>query len=169
MKGVRLLAIWAVAAGLALGWLLLGPPALGGGASYVITHGISMEPRFHTGDLAVLRPASRYQVGDVVAYRSHLLKTTIMHRIVAVEGGHYTFKGDNNSWLDPEQPPTSDMIGKLAVRVPQGGVWFERLTSPTALSTYAFLLLAGGGTAVERRRRRRRRTMSRKAQHCPVT
>ena len=46
------------------------PSALGGGTTYVTTHGISMEPRLPTGDLAILRPADSYSVGDVVAYRS---------------------------------------------------------------------------------------------------
>jgi len=142
-------------------FVLLAPQSVGGANAYVITHGISMEPRFRTGDLAVIRAADRYDVGDVAAYRSKMLNLVVMHRIVAIKGGNCTFKGDNNSWLDPEHPPTSELVGKLAVRVPQGGLWLERLTSPTALSTYAFLLLAGGGTAVQIRRRRRRRTMSR--------
>ena len=132
-----------------------------GNASLLTTHGISMEPRFHAGDLAVLRPADRYDVGDVVAYRSTLMHEVVMHRIVAVEGGHYTFKGDNNAWLDPEQPTAADLIGRLSLRVPQGGSWLERLTSPPALGLIAFGLLASGGTTVQTRRRRRRGTMSR--------
>lgn len=143
-----------------VGWLAW-PAQLGGRSTYVTTHGNSMEPRFHAGDLAVLRPADRYDVGDIVAYHSPLLKAVLLHRIVAVEGGHYTFKGDNNSWLDPEQPTTSDLIGKLAVRIPQGGVWLERLTSTPALWLIAFGLFASGGTTVQIRRRRRRGTMSR--------
>ena len=39
-----------------------------------------------TGDLAVLRPADDYEVGDVVAYRSDGLDTTVMHRIVERDG-----------------------------------------------------------------------------------
>ena len=54
---------------LAAAWLFL-PSALGGGTTYVSTHGISMQPRFSTGDLAVLRPADSYDVGDVIAYLS---------------------------------------------------------------------------------------------------
>ena len=59
-----------VALVLAAVWLFW-PSALGGGTTYVATHGNSMEPGFHTGDLAILRPADRYAVGDVVAYRSN--------------------------------------------------------------------------------------------------
>ena len=42
-----------------------------------------MEPGFQTGDLAILRPAGSYAVGDVVAYRSESLDTIVMHRIVS--------------------------------------------------------------------------------------
>ena len=40
-------------------WLVLAPTQIGGETSYVTTSGISMAPRFHTGDLAVgpTRPA----------------------------------------------------------------------------------------------------------------
>ena len=54
----------------------------GGGTTYLATHGTSMEPRFPTGDLAILRPADSYAVGDVVAYWSESLDTIVMHRIV---------------------------------------------------------------------------------------
>jgi len=148
---------------IAAGWLLAAPQQLGGRTAYVTTHGISMQPRFHTGDLAVMRPASSYHVGDVVAYHSHLLHTVVMHRIVAARDGRYTFKGDNNSWLDPERPTRSQLIGKLAVRIPRGGIWLRRLTSPPAIGLLAFALLAVGGTVQTGRRRRKRARMSRHA------
>ena len=81
----------------ALGWLFLAPHQIGGTTTYVVTHGVSMEPNFHTGDLAVLRAQQSYHVGEVVAYRSATLHTVVMHRVVGVGGGTFTFKGDNNS------------------------------------------------------------------------
>jgi len=150
-------------AGLALGvlvtggWWLAAPVELGGRSAYVTTRGISMEPRFHTGDLAILRPAGSYRVGDVVGYHSGALKTVVMHRIVAEDHGRYTFKGDNNGFLDPEQPTRDQLIGSLAMRVPQGGVWLKRLTSPAPLALLAFGLLASGGAAAETRHTRRKR------------
>ena len=155
-------AVIAVAALAAAAWLAW-PASLGGRTSYVTTHGVSMEPRFHTGDLAVLHSASAYRVGDVAAYQDHELHTLVMHRIVAVHDGHYTFKGDNNSWRDPETPAQSELVGKLALRIPQGGVWLARLTSPFALGVLVLLLAAGGSTTAVRRRRRGRRRVSRHA------
>ena len=135
--------------------LLLWPARLGGATTFVSTHGVSMEPRFHTGDLAVVREAEHYAVGDVAAYHSTMFRTVVLHRIVGVERGRYTLQGDNNSWLDPERPTQDQLVGKLAVRIPRGGAWRERLTSPVGLGLRAFLLLAGGTTARNRHSRRR--------------
>jgi signal peptidase I len=146
----------------AVGWLLW-PAALGGRTTYVTTHGVSMAPSFHTGDLALMRPAPSYHVGQVVAYHSSLLHTVVMHRIVAIKGGHYVFKGDNNSWRDPQPPTRDQLIGKLALRIPHGGFWLERATSPAVLGVVAFVLLASGGTVAQTRRTRRRRKVSRHA------
>ncbi len=89
---------------LAFVWIQLAPHQLGGRSDYVVTSGISMEPRFHTGDLAIVREQSSYHVGEIVAYHSTMLHTTILHRIVKIQDGHYSFKGDNNGYVDPEQP-----------------------------------------------------------------
>ncbi len=81
-----------------------------------------MEPRFHTGDLAVVRPADHYSVGEIVAYHSTLLHVLVLHRIVAQKGNTYVFKGDNNNFLDPVRPNRSELLGALWFRVPHGGV-----------------------------------------------
>ena len=92
-----------VALVLAAVWLFW-PAALGGGTTYVTTHGISMEPRFHTGDLAILRPDSRTRSATSSRYRSDSLDTIVMHRIVAGDGDRFVIQGDNNDWLDEDQP-----------------------------------------------------------------
>lgn len=160
-RGVRLARTLVVVVLLAATWWLLAPTQLGGRTTYVTTHGISMEPRFRTGDLGVLRETGTYRVGDVAGYRSAVLHTVVMHRIVAITDGRFTFKGDNNSWLDPEQPTQEALLGSLVLRVPQGGAWLAQVRSPVALSVLAFLLVAATGTGLTRRRRRRRRAMSR--------
>ena len=156
---------WTVGLGGVLGVLCL---ALAGafsvgGLSLMATAGSSMEPGFRAGDLAVLQRAADFVVGDVAAYHSRDLNTVVMHRITAVEGGRYTFRGDNNSWFDPEQPARSQLIGKLMLRVPGGGVWLNRATSRTAIIALGFLLLASGGTHAVVRRRGKRQRRARKA------
>ncbi|HEV7189192.1 MAG TPA: signal peptidase I [Blastococcus sp.] len=152
-KAARISALAALL--LAAVWLFW-PSGLGGGTVYVATHGISMQPRFHTGDLAILRPAAQYRVGDVVAYRSVTLKTTVMHRIVAMDGDRFVIQGDNNSWLDPDHPGSDLVLGKLWLRIPQGGKALAALHSPgplagVAMAGTAFL----GATRTAPRRRRR--------------
>jgi signal peptidase I len=122
----------AVALVLAAAWLFW-PLALGGSTTYVGTHGISMQPRFHTGDLAILRAADHYRVGDVVAYRSESLHTVVMHRIVAMDGDRFVIQGDNNDWLDEDHPAPDHVLGRLFLRVPHGGKVLGALRSPVAL------------------------------------
>jgi signal peptidase I len=141
---------------LLVAWLVAGPAALGGTTTYVTTHGISMEPRFHTGDLALVRGADEYRVGDVVAYQSAVLHSIVLHRIIARDGDRYVFKGDNNSFVDPVHPRRDELIGRLWVRVPHGGSALGWLHTPIIAA-----LLCGGVAlllvAPARRRRRRGR------------
>src|SRR5688500_747507 len=110
---------------LATVWLFW-PLGLGGGTTYVTTHGTSMEPEFSTGDLAVLSRAGSYSVGDVVAYRSGGLDTIVMHRIVAMDGDGLVTQGDNNDWLDEDRPTEDELLGRLFLRIPQGGKALDR-------------------------------------------
>ncbi len=151
LVGAAALVAWAA-------WTYVVPTALGGEATYVITEGQSMEPKFHTGDLAIVRPNGRYAVGDVVAYHSSLLHIIVLHRIVAIHGGHYVFKGDHNDFLDPVQPTRAEIVGKLWIHIPHAGFVLAWLHTPLAVA----ILIAAAGLLVvssegERRRRGRRR------------
>ena len=140
------------------------PSTLGGGTTYVVTHGTSMEPGFSTGDLAILRPASAYDVGDVVAYRSSSLDTIVMHRIVAGDVDGFVTQGDNNDWLDEDRPAQDELLGGLFIRIPQGGKVLDTLRSPGVLPFAGAALVAvlglihrpspRHGRSARRRRRR---------------
>ncbi len=140
-------------------WWFFAPTKVGGSTRYVVTKGTSMEPRFHTGDLAIVRPAGQYKVGDVVAYWSTLLHTTALHRIIAIHGDRYTFKGDNNNFIDPTHPTRVQLFGKLWIHVPHGGVWFNFLHAPAIAAGICALLglFLVVGFREERRRRKRPR------------
>lgn len=132
------------------------PTSLGGRTSYVTTHGTSMEPMFHQGDLALVRPARSYHVGEVVAYRSRTLKgVTVLHRIVDGTAAGYTFKGDNNDFLDRDRPTEGDIIGRLWVRVPHGGRLAGGLRAGLPMLLGGLVLLGTGASAHRRRRRKR--------------
>ncbi len=132
-------------------WWPLAPPQLGGSTSFVVVDGTSMLPHLHRSDLVALRPSARPRVGDIVGYRSVMLHRVVLHRIAAIEGDHYVFKGDNNSFTDPEQPRRSDLVGKLWFQIPLAGRAIGVLHVPWILAALAALLvlaigLDGAGT-----------------------
>ncbi len=151
----------------ALGLILLGslcfwfaPSQFGGETTYVVTHGISMEPRFHTGDLALVRAQSSYHVGEIVAYDSRMLHTVVLHRIIGRDGSRYIFKGDNNNFIDPEHPKASQLVGALWLHIPGAGATLLSIRSPlliAALVAVGLLILTGSVYARRRRLRRRER------------
>ncbi len=154
-----------IAAGLALTvlgclWFFFAPVALGGSASYVVTEGVSMEPRFHAGDLALVRREGSYHVGEIVAYRSNVFHTIVLHRIIARTGNRYVFKGDNNNFVDFEHPTSSQLLGALWLQIPGAGARLESIRSPLlvgALIAVATLLFAGAAFTRRRRRHLRER------------
>ncbi|HUA47600.1 MAG TPA: signal peptidase I [Solirubrobacteraceae bacterium] len=143
-----------------LAWWYFAPTSLGGSTRYVVTNGVSMEPRFHTGDLAIVRPASQYRVGDIAAYWSTLLHTVVLHRIIAIHGTRYVFKGDNNDFIDPIDPTRAELLGKLWLHVPRAGQWLNFVHTPVVATVICALLgtflLFGLGKPGRRRKRRRK-------------
>jgi signal peptidase I len=143
----------------AVAWHFFAPSNIGGSTRYVVTSGVSMQPHFHTGDLALTRPASTYKVGDVVAYHSTLLHVTVLHRIIARHGNRYVFKGDNNNFIDPVQPTRAELLGKLWIHVRHGGFVLKALHAPIVAAVLCVLVglfaVFGGGRQRARRNRRR--------------
>jgi signal peptidase I len=147
---------------LALGclWFYFAPAPLGGSTSYVVTHGVSMEPHFHNGDLAIVRAQKSYDVGEVVAYHNKELHTIVLHRIIGRDGSRYIFKGDNNDFVDFEHPAASQMIGALWLHFPGIGARLQSIRSPALvgiLIAIGFLILAGAAFTRHRRRRGKER------------
>ena len=141
-------------------WFYFAPVGLGGSTTYVVTDGISMEPRFHAGDLVLVRSQSNYRVGEIVAYHSTVFHTIVLHRIIRRAGARYVFKGDNNNFVDFEHPAASQLIGALWLHIPGAGARLDSLRSPAligALVAVGTLLFAGAAFTQRRRRRRRQR------------
>jgi signal peptidase I len=152
-------------------WLSFAPVGLGGSTSYVVTDGTSMEPRFHAGDLAIVRSQSSYRVGEIVAYDNIAFHTIVLHRIVAISGARYVFKGDNNDFVDFEHPARSQLIGALWLGIPGAGARLESLRSPALVGVLigvATLLLSGAAFTTRRRRRRRRRAAAETGHPAPA-
>jgi signal peptidase I len=139
---------------LAAAWWFLAPAQLGGSTAFMTVDGTSMLPRLQPSDLVVLRRAHRYRVGDVVGYRSTLLRRVVLHRIVAMHDGRFTFKGDNNSFTDPDHPTRDQLVGKLWFSVPKAGRAVPILHTPWVVAALAALLVLvlglGGRPLVDR-------------------
>ncbi len=116
-----------------------------------------MLPSLQGSDLVALRPTSNPEIGDVVGYHSVLLDRVVLHRITGIEGGHYILKGDNNSFIDPDRPTRSEIVGQVWFHVPSGGHVIAWLHVPWVLAAVAalFVLLIGFDRPGSRSRRER--------------
>lgn len=143
---------------LGAGWLYLGPDRFGGSTSYAVIVGSSMEPRLHRGDLAIVRKADTYGPGDAVLYESEQLGAKVLHRIKSVEGERFALKGDNNDFLDSEQPRESQIVGELWLSIPHVGTvsgWVRKPVHAALIVGLASLLALGGGAGLGQAARRR--------------
>ncbi|NJC94964.1 MAG: signal peptidase I [Anaerolineae bacterium] len=121
-------------------WITLAPTQLGGPVTYAIVDGISMEKRFHLGDLILARAVQNYQVGDVVVYRNEEMKSFVFHRIIGLEADRFILKGDNNTWLDSYHPTRDEVVGKLWMHIPKLGKAIGWARTPINMSLTAGLL-----------------------------
>lgn len=153
----RVVSLAAVLAVLALGWFTLAPVAIGGPASYVVTDGTSMLPKFRGDGLVITRHASSYHVGEIAAYHNAQLHTVVMHRIVAIDGNRFVFKGDNNPNTDAYHPTQSQIVGKEWIYLPGWGRLLTLLRTPLMFAIIMAMVgaYAAAGYVPGARRRRR--------------
>jgi signal peptidase I len=145
--------------GLASIWFAFAPLKLGGQVSYVLVNGNSMEPRFHKGDLVLVRTADSYQVGDVVTYHDAQINANVIHRIIDTQKDRFIMKGDNNSWIDAYQPTPAEVLGRLWVYLPNLGadvLWIRNpLNMALSVSLIGGLLMVNGAQPKANRKRKR--------------
>lgn len=139
----------------AVAWLTLAPRAVGGPASYVVTDGTSMLPRFHGDGLVITRAQAHYRVGEVVAYHNKELQSVVMHRIVGRDGARYVFKGDNNDFQDHYQPTGRELVGREWVYWPGAGRYLLMVRDPLTFAVIVALVALVSLRAPRRSRRRR--------------
>jgi len=135
-------------------WLVFGPVALGGPATFTIVTGRSMEPTFQDGDLVIARERSRYEVGDVVVFPVSRGRVVI-HRIIegSPTAGWIT-QGDNNDRRDSWIVPDPAILGEKWLSFPGAGLPF-RWTQENPLAFGAVVALVVTLSVVGLRRRLR--------------
>lgn len=116
-----------------------------------------MLPRYHFGDLVVLRKESGYHVGEVAAYHNAQLHVVVMHRIVAVNGDHYVFKGDNNQFADTYQPTGAQIVGAEWLHLKGAARIVLKLRQPVVAAVVLGLLWLFSVSPPARSRRHKRR------------
>ncbi len=120
-------------------WLAFAPKQIGGKYIYIIVSGNSMEPYLRNGDLAVIHPSKKYQVGEVVLYRNPDLGSVI-HRIISIDSNRYTIQGDHNEWVDSYSPIRSEIYGKLWFHIPSAGKAIEKVRTPIGAALLAGII-----------------------------
>ena len=84
----------------------------------------SMYPSLQKGDAIIIKKLNEQeigdlQLGDIIAFREG--DYIITHRIVDIDKGYYTTKGDNNNIKDVTKHKKDDIIGIVKFRIPYVG------------------------------------------------
>ena len=152
-------------AALVAGWFVyLRPPVLGGSTAYVFVKGTSMEPKYHTGDLVLVRRRPSYEVGDIAAFTVAAVgrgQNVVIHRVIAVEpDGTHILQGDNRDEPDPWHPTKDEIVGSPLLLLPRAGSWLSALAARPVFLALLCALIAGAlvltGDRDERARDERR-------------
>jgi signal peptidase len=127
--------------------LIVWPTTLGGRTSVTVISGSSMEPTYHTGDLALVRRTDTIGPGDVIVYRVPAGEPGegrhVIHRVTGGDAATgWTTRGDNRDTPDIWRPGDADVVGTVVALVPQGGTWVLRALSPAGLGAVVAALAA---------------------------
>lgn len=133
-------------AALAAAWVML-PASFGGRTTYTVVSGRSMEPTYHTYDLAITYRTASVGVGDVIVYRVPEGEPgaggQVIHRVVGGDGVNgYVTRGDNREGPDSWRPRSADVVGKVVTLVPRGGRLLSMMFNPGNLGLVAVGFLA---------------------------
>lgn len=83
----------------------------------------SMEPQVPAGSVAFVNEnvgAGQLKVGDIAVYRPDEGKQ-VMHRVVGIDDGTFTFQGDANVRPDADRVTAGDIVGSYMFHIPQIG------------------------------------------------
>lgn len=103
------------------------PVKLFGFAFLVVTTG-SMEPEIDAGELIIIKEDKNYKKGDIVTFidKDGFLTT---HRIIEINSGSITTKGDNND-LEDEKNVVQNVVGKVILHSKMLGFFVYYLLKP---------------------------------------
>lgn len=159
-------------------WFTLAPRAVGGPLSAVVVDGTSMQPRFHTGDVVIVRRHASYHLGDIVAVKVD--GGEVIHRLVAGNASTgWRTKGINRRTMDSWVIPNDHILGAQWVFLPGAGNWTGWVRQPqgAGIAAAAIAILCAlvpskrrrsrGGTTLERSVKQARHAAKRAANDAP--
>lgn len=97
------------------------------GRSLLVIATPSMTGSVDAGDAIIIKKSATYEVGDVITYFPAGESVSVTHRIVRIEGEKYYAKGDANETEDPDPIFSTQIAGKMTVRLPNLGIIIEWL------------------------------------------
>lgn len=133
-SGARRVIGLSISIGLFLAWFILfAPRAVLGPATYALVDGVSMEPRYITGDLVVARYQDDYELGQEVVFNAD--GRLVVHELYSgsAETGWRT-KGIHNTWVDPWVLEDKNIYGSVWFHIPQ----VAKFVSWIKLNPYGF-------------------------------
>lgn len=89
--------------------------------NYLCVQSNSMSPTFKDGDLLITYKADNIEWNDIIAFKKG--KTTITHRVVETNGWDIRTKGDANEEPDRDIINTGQVLGKVYLIIPYGGLF----------------------------------------------
>jgi len=78
----------------------------------------SMVPTLQKGDLIVVKGSESFEVGDIIVFDVSQYGYPIIHRIIDIDSGEISTKGDHNSVKDPWKIKEENIHGKAILKVP---------------------------------------------------
>ncbi len=124
-------------------------PRFFGVVPYIVRSG-SMEPVIHTGSVAFINQGDReVRPGDIVTYRltgPSGSDTLVTHRVIRVQDGVYTTRGDANETEDLSPVTREQLVGTYVCQIPCAGYLMAYISPRTALAAAVWILLLNGAS-----------------------
>lgn len=123
------------------------PPSLGGRTTFTMVAGTSMEPKYHTYDLAITWRTSDPVAGDIIVYKVPEGEPgegrQVIHRVIGgdAESGYVT-QGDNRSGPDIWHPRRGDVVGTVVTMIPKGGLFLSKFLKIGNIGLVALAFIA---------------------------
>ncbi len=91
----------------------------------------SMQPKIKVGDVVIIKNSNNYNINDIITFKDE--GSYITHRIIKIDNGKITTKGDFNNKKDDKIIKMKDVVGKVILVIPFMGNIMNNLSNPIVL------------------------------------